>query len=133
MTSHQVTRNINTDKPQHEDDIYTGGVYLISGLQKAEDKIKNSKGATKVAAFQHFSLILLDAATNHEMTRQTAAYMMSNYLSDDELCDHKQVYDILALAGNLELPYAQASNGSKTEYEKMWQELIDKTKTLQER
>lgn len=126
-------RNIHFDKPENEDDIYTGDIdaYQIEILHNAKEHLDTLWKKDKQQFFKEYSQLLLDVAEKKLITRQTAAYIIAGFMFEKELVERREINDILFHAGRLELPYAHATDeGTKEVYEKEWNEFVQKINSL---
>lgn len=112
-------RNIQTDKPEHEDDIYTGNLKDIPEIQKKAWHLNEIWQLNKPDFFKQFAQLFVYLANGGSITRQTAAYKIAGFMSDDELTAIPGIQEIIMLAGELELPYHHATpKGDKASYDK---------------
>ncbi len=117
-------RNIHTDKPEHEDDIYTGDFKDIPELQEKKLHLATLFEIDKPQFFKQFAHLVLSLADKGKITRQTAAYKIAGWMSDEDLKAIPEIEEIVMFAGQLELPYHRATaEGTKNSYNKAWREL----------
>lgn len=114
-------RNIHTDQPQHEDDIYTGDLKEIPEIRKNARYFTEIWQLNKPDFFKLFAQLFVRLANEGKINRQTAAYKIADLMSVDELTAIPEIEEIILFAGELELPYHQATpNGDKASYDKQW-------------
>lgn len=127
---HYKIRNIRTDKGE-EDEIYTGEIDNIRELKDSEEYLTNLKGTNKQLFFKQYCQLLIEVSKKGKITRQTAAYMIAGWMSDNELISIPEINEIVFLAGSIEVPYHIATDrGDKQAYDMEWNKLVDKVNNL---